>query len=53
MTCAQKNYATADIFGKFIASRRVVPDRKEIDEGKAKRKEKELFETVDDYIEQA
>lgn len=53
MTQTVKNYATANIFGSYILRMREVPGRKIIDELKEKKREKELFETIDDYVEQA
>ena len=53
MTGAVKNYATASIFGSYILRMREIPGRKIVDERKEKKAEKERFEAVDDYIEQA
>lgn len=53
MTQTVKNYATANIFGSYILRMREVPGRKIIDELKEKKREKELVETIDDYVEQA
>ena len=53
MTQTVKNYATANIFGSCILKMREVPGRRIIDELKEKKREKELFETIDDYVEQA
>lgn len=49
----QMNYAAANIFGPYIVKTRVIPGVKCLDRKEEKKKEKELFESVDDYIEQA
>ena len=48
-----KSYATANIFGSYIQRMREIPGRSIIDELKEKKKGKELFEVIDDYVEQA
>lgn len=53
MTQTVKSYATANIFGSYILRMREIPGRSTIDELKEKKKEKELFEVIDDYVEQA
>lgn len=53
MTGTVKNYATANIFGSYILRMREIPGRKIVDELKEKRAERERFEAVDDYVEQA
>lgn len=53
MTGTVKNYATASIFGSYILRMREIPGRKIVDELKEKKAERERFEAVDDYVEQA
>lgn len=53
MTRTVKNYATASIFGSYILKMREIPGRKIVDEFKEKKAEKERFEVIDDYVEQA
>ena len=53
MTQTVKSYATANIFGSYILRMREIQGRSIIDELKEKKKEKELFEVIDDYVEQA
>ena len=50
---ATLNYETANIFGSYIMNMRRVPGAEFHNEKEEKRKEKELFETIDDYVEQA
>ena len=42
-----------DSFGSYIMNMRRVPGAEFHNEKEEKRKEKELFETIDDYVEQA
>lgn len=53
MTKTVKNYATANIFGPYILRMRQIPGRKAADILAEKKKEKELFRVIDDYVEQA
>ena len=53
MTGTVKNYATASIFGAYILGMREIPGRKIVDELKEKKAERERFEVIDDYVEQA
>ncbi|MBU5481682.1 hypothetical protein [Blautia sp. MSJ-19] len=53
MTQTVKSYATANIFGAYILRMREVPGRRILDELKEKKAERERFEAVDDYVEQA
>lgn len=53
MTRTVKNYATASIFESYILKMREIPGRKIVDELKEKKAEKERFEVIDDYVEQA
>ena len=53
MTGTVKNYATASIFGAYILRMREIPGRKIVDELKEKKAERERFEVIDDYVEQA
>ena len=53
MTGTVKNYATANIFGACILRMREIPGRKIVDDRKEKKAERERFEVIDDYVEQA
>lgn len=53
MTETVKNYATASIFGSYIIRMREIPGRKIVDERKEKKAERERFEVIADYVEQA
>ena len=53
MTGTVKNYATANNFGAYILRMREIPGRKIVDELKEKKAERERFEVIDDYVEQA
>ena len=50
---ATLNYATANIFGSYIMNMRKVPGADFRNEKEEKQKEKDLFEAIDDYVEQA
>lgn len=51
MMQAKPCYATKNIFGPYINATILIPGRQE--NAKGKEEEKELFEMVDDYIEEA
>ena len=53
MTGTVKNYATANIFGACILRMRENQERKIVDKRKEKKAERERFEVIDDYVEQA
>ncbi|WP_159441991.1 hypothetical protein [Clostridium sp. Marseille-P2415] len=53
MTEAQKNQTVNKIFGSYIGNTRFVPGAAEEKDESSKKKEEELFEMVDDYVEQA
>ncbi len=53
MTKTVKNYATANIFGPYILKMRQVPGRKCMNASRDKNREKQLFQMIDDYVEQA
>lgn len=48
-----KGYGLSDIFGPYIFNTRVVPGKEGNADQKEKEKIRQLFEIVDDYIEQA
>lgn len=50
---AAKGYGLSDIFGPYIFNTRFVPGKEESADQKEKEKIRQLFEIVDDYIEQA
>lgn len=49
----RKCYATASIFGAVIINRRTIPGYADSGEGLSLKQQRELYEVVDDYIEQA
>lgn len=53
MTKTVKNYATANIFGPYILRMRQIPGRKCVNTSRDKEREKQLFQVIDDYVEQA
>lgn len=53
MIQTQKNQTVNKIFGSYIDNTRSVPGYTEETDENSKKKEKELFEMVDDYVEQA
>lgn len=53
MTKTVKNYATANIFGPYILRMRQVPGRRCYNTPKEKDRERQLFQVIDDYVEQA
>lgn len=50
---SMENVAVKHIFGSYIMNMKWVPGVSRDDSAKSKTREKELFEMVDDYIEQA
>ena len=53
MTKTVKNYATANIFGPYILRMRQVPGLRCSNTTKEKDRERQLFQVIDDYVEQA
>lgn len=47
----RENIVTKNIFGSYIYNTRIVPRKQKMEE--KKEKTRQLFEIVDDYIEQA
>ncbi|MGL6201505.1 MAG: hypothetical protein ACRC3H_21495 [Lachnospiraceae bacterium] len=50
---AQAYHVTSNIFGPYVLNTKVIPGLEKRDHEKEKKREAELFETIDDYIEQA
>lgn len=51
MMQAQRQYTIGNFFGAYVRNTIIVPGMKETED--EKKREKELFEIVEDYIEQA
>lgn len=53
MEVNERTYTFANFFGSYILNTRTVPGYHEINDGREHFTVKELFEIIDDYIEEA